>query len=403
MSKKTLLFVPFVLLGACANGGKTTTPQSDVQISAMHHLFSFRSLTGFGTFPVPGTAVLSTRSTLNLFADSTYTLTDSNGTSSPDRYALANDGTLSIYISGTPTLIYRGAYSLNGTQADLQFTDRVSTNSSPSVGLFYGTRIVSGQVELEGGWHLLSLHTVLAASNATLAYNNVGRGAHGGVAITAGAPGAQRTLSGTGVQSVGLTMAINLTFGGTIQNLLDANNVGDGSCNLDVSYTPDGQAVDDRPMLSAANDNIVFGLDSDESDGEAGVLFLVRKFDAPTTPVDSVRVLGTFLVGGHTLFVNPSNSGSDAFVGVVTLGQQNAFRLDATGSSGADFAYSGTYTLAADGGMTISIPATNETWFAAIDRNYNTFVFVDDVIESRSNSASELNLGFGVREKATTP
>ena len=63
--------------------------------------------------------------------------------------------------------------------------------------------------------------------------------------------------------------------------------------------------------------------------------------------------------------------------------------------------YVGTYTLAADGGMTISVNGTNETWFAAIDRSYNTLVFVEDFVETRTNNIPELDLRFGVREKTT--
>jgi hypothetical protein len=129
------------------------------------------------------------------------------------------------------------------------------------------------------------------------------------------------------------------------------------------------------------------------------MLFLVRKFDAPTTVVDGGLVVGRYLVGGHTIFVNPSNCGSDAFVGVVTLGVGNSFRLDATGANGADFAYSGNYTLAQDGALTNSINGTNETWHAVIDRGYRTLVFVDGFIEVRANNIPELNIGFGVREK----
>jgi hypothetical protein len=133
------------------------------------------------------------------------------------------------------------------------------------------------------------------------------------------------------------------------------------------------------------------------------MLLLVRKFDAPASPVDPTRVPGEFIAGGHTLFVNPSNPGSDAFTGVVTLASLSqgvgGFRLDAVGNNGADFAYVGTYTLSPDGAITVAISGTNETWFAAIDRSYQTLVFVDDFIEIRSNNTPELNLGLGVRRK----
>lgn len=398
-----LAVLPFVLLAtSCADGGEEDRPQSEVRFSATHHLFGFRSLRGFGTFPVPATAVLPDRGTLNLFDDSTYTVTRGSTTSAAERYALEDTGELSVFISGRgnePSVVFQGAYGrvgasglgVPGTSPDFVFTDRVSTPASPSVGVYVGTRILSGQVELEGTWHLLSLHAVFGQT--ILAPDNVGRGAHGGISIVAGAPGTVRTLSGTGLQG-----SSQLAFSGSIQNLL-TNGVGDGTCNLTVGYQVASQGVDDRVMQAAANGNVVFGLDEDESDGEAGLLFLVRKFDAPASPVDALRVPGTFLVGGHTLFVNPSNSGSDAFVGTVTLSAQGGFRLDAVGNSGQDFSYIGTWTLAQDGGITIAVSGTNETWFGAIDRSYNSFAFVDDFVEVRQNNIPELNLGFGVRKK----
>ena len=391
--KFVLVGMPLLLAG-CAEGGKEDRPQSEVLISASHHLFGFRSLGGFGTFPVTDDVIFVDRGILNLFDDSTYTITRSTGTSGADRYALENEGALGIFVSGSgsePSVVFRGAYGLSAPNAEFVFTDRVSTPNSPSLGMYFGTRVVAGQVEFEGGWHLLSLHAVF--DQTILSPDNVGRGAYGGLSITAGAPGTVRSISGTGTQGTS-----SVVFGGSIQNLLSTSGTGDGTTNLTVSYQVGSQAVDSRVMLAAATANMVLALD-DEADGEAGVLFLVKKFDAPATPVDSVRVPGRFLVGGHTLFVNPSNSGSDSFVGVVTLTAQGGFRLDATGSQGADFAYIGSYTLSQDGGMTVTISGTNETWFAAIDRGYQTLVFVDGFVETRSNNIPELNLGLGVREK----
>ena len=393
MRQRTHLPILF-LLAACADGGDEDRPQSEVKISATHHQFGFRSLRGFGTFPVPTEAINTDRGVLNLFDDSSYTVTRSSGTSSVQRYALETDGALSLFLTGSgnePSVVFRGGYSLVGSNPDYFFTDRVSTPGSPSIGMFFGTRIVNGAVELAGAWHVLSLHAVFGQT--LLSPDNVGRAAHGGVTIDVGNPGDVRAISGTGSQGTS-----GLVFGGTIQNLL-TNGTGNGQCNLTLSYQLNGQIADSRVMQSAATGNLVFGLDDDESDGEAGLLTMVRKFDAPAAPVDSVRVPGTFLVGGHTLFVNPSNSGSDAFVGQLTLTAQAGFRLDAVGSSGQDFSYIGTYTLAADGGLTISVNGTNETWFAAIDRSYNTLAFVDDFLETRANSTPELNFGFAVRLK----
>jgi hypothetical protein len=392
---KHLSIVPLLLMSACANGGEEDQPQSQVTVAASHHMFALRSLAGFGALPVATTAVVTESGLINLFDDSTYTVTQATGTSGADRYAIENDGAFTLFITGNsnePSTAFLGGYSLVANQPDYFFTDRVTTNNSPRIGMFFGTRVITGQVELEGGWHLLSLHTIFDQS--FLSPNSIGRGAHGAVSISAGAPGTVRTISGTGFQGTSA-----LTLGGSIQNLLDTNSAGDGSVNLTVSYQLAGQTADSRIIESAATPNVVFGLDKNNGDGEAGFFTMIRKFNAPTTPVDSVRVPGTFLVGGHTLFVNPSNPGSDTFVGTVTLTAQGAFRLDAVGSSGADFQYIGTYALAADGGMVISINGTNETWFAAIDLTYNTFAFIDDFEELRSNNTPELNFGFGVRRK----
>lgn len=392
---KRLWIVPVLTLASCADGGEEDSPQSEVTKNASHHMFALRSLAGFGTFPPPTSAVVTESAVLDLFDASTYTVTSATGTSGQDRYAIEEAGPFTIYVTGNatePSTAFLGAYSLVADQPDYFFTDRVSTSASLRIGLFFGTQIIAGQVELEGGWHVLSMHVIF--DQTILSPDNVGRGAHGAVSISAGDPGTQRTISGTGFQGTGA-----LTFGGTVQNLLDGNDEGDGSLNLSLSYQLDGQSADERIIESAANENVIFGVDKNNGDGEAGLVTMVRKFNAPTTPVDSVRVPGTFLVGGHTLFVNPSNPGSDSFVGTVTLSPQGGFRLDAVGNTGADFQYIGTYTLSQDGGMELSIEGTSETWFAAIDKTYNTFTFIDDFEESRPNNTPELNFGFGVREK----
>lgn len=387
-----LLVLP--VLGGCADGGDEDGPASEVLLNADHHMFGFRTLPGFGTFPVSANVAFSDRGKLNLFDDGKYTIVRPSGDNGTDRYALAKKGDFNLYVTGSnrdPSVVFRGAYSRNDSKAHYLFTDRVSTQSSQRIGLYYGMKVNPGQVELGGPWHVLSLHTVFGQT--LLSPDNVGRGAYGGVSITAGAAGTQRSISGTGTQGTS-----SVTFGGAIENVL-VNNTGDGTCNFTLSYQVGAQAADSRPMYAVANDNLVLALDADETDGEAGIAWLVRKFDAPATPVDPVRVPGKFYTGGHTLFVNPTNSGSDTFIGTVTLSSGGGFRLEAIGNQGVDFLYTGTYTLSADGSMTIAIQQTSETWFGAIDRDYNTFVFVDGFVESRSNNQPELNLAIGVREK----
>lgn len=392
-SRFLLLTLP-IAFTACAKGGGDERPQSEVQITASHHLFGFKSLAGFGSFPIVPEVVFTDRGVLNFFDDSSYTITRASGTSGKDTYAMAKTGDMTLYVTGAgrdPTVIFRGGYSLTTANADLFFTDRVSTSSSAALGLFVGTKVIPGQVELEGGWHALSMHVVFGQT--ILSPDNVARAAWGGVSIGAGAAGTVRTISGTGQQT-----AAPVTFGGSIQNLLQ-NGVGDGSCNLTVDYQLTGTPTDSRVFHAAAGPDLVVGLDADESDGEAGLLFLLRKHDAPATPADPQRVPGTFFIGGYTAFVNTGNPGSDVFVGVVTLSEAGGFRLDAIGNQGIDFSYTGIYTLLADGSMSIVIDGTDETWHAAIDREYKTFAFVDDFQEIRSNGSVELNLGFGIREK----
>jgi hypothetical protein len=398
----TRLLVPCLCaLGACADGGEDERPQSEVRIAADHHMFGFRSLSGFGTFPVKPESVNTDRGTLRLFDNSTYSIERATGTTGADRYAIDAKGNLSVFVTGSgrePSVLFRGAYAPTapiGTQNPVFFfTDRVSTPNSPSLGLYYGTRIVPGQTELEGAWHVLSLHTVF--NEVIQSPDNVARGASGAVSIGAGAPGAVRTISGTGLQGTS-----TVTFGGTIQNLLDNGGNGNGTCNLTLSYQLATGPADARVCLAAAGRDLVFAIDADETDGEAGLVLFVRKFDAPATPIDVTRLPGRFLVGGHTVFVNSANAGSDTFVGTLTLTSPNGFRLEAVGNQGIDFVYTGTFTVAADGGLTFAVSGTNETWFAAIDRDYTTIAFVDGFVESRSNNLPELNFAIGVREKST--
>ena len=171
---KHLWIVPVLTLTSCADGGEEDRPQSEVAVSASHHMFALRSQAGFGTFPPPTSVVVTESGLLNLFDQSTYTVTNANGTSGEDRYAIENNGAFTIFVTGNstePSTAFLGAYSLVADQADYFFTDRVSTNGSPRVGMFFGTRVITGQVELEGGWHVLSLHvmfdqTILSPSAA---------------------------------------------------------------------------------------------------------------------------------------------------------------------------------------------------------------------------------------------
>lgn len=394
-------------LASCADGGKEDRPQSEVQIGKQNHVFGFLTLRGFGAFPVSQSEAFTDHFRLDLFTDSTFTVIRGSHTGSPSSYALETTGALSLLNRGSgpePTVVFLGAYGLEpgpSAATDLFFTDRVSTPNSPEVGFYVGTRIVDGQVELGGAWHVLSLHAIFDETPTTPIpeANDIGRAAHGSIAIAPGAPGTSRPISGSGSESDDAGGPRFVSFGGSIKNVLTSGE-GDGTCELTLNYGTDARDVLAVATGNATLGNLVLGLDSEPDDDEAGLVFMVRQFDPPGASADPSKMDGRFLVGGHTLFVKPTNSGSDVFVGVVTLkepGEPDSFRLDAVGNQGIDFSYIGSYTLSPDGGMTISISGTTETWFAAIDRSYNTLVFVDDFVEVRN--IPELNIGFGVRRK----
>lgn len=401
---RTSVLFSSLFAAACADGGKTDTPASEVEIAANHHVLWFRSLPGFGAATQRPNAVNSGHAILGMAADSTYQLAfPNNTTSSKERYALANTALLSIYQTGSgrnPSTVFQGGYQRVGARPDLFFTDRVSAGNSTSIGLYYGARVVPGQDELGGAWHVFSAHVMMNPSTQTSA-RSVARMAYGEVTIADGAPGTARAISGTGLESGADPSTVPVTFSGSAQNLLDGQGQGDGRCNLTVGYTNSGVATDSRTFYAIAGTNLLFAVDEDESDTASGLLAMVRKFDAPATPADSVAIVGTYWVGGYTTFVNPTNAGSDAFVGQMVLSLGGGFRLDAVGYQGIDFAYTGTWTLAADGALTVNVNGNGgEAWHGAVARGHDSIFLVDPVVEVRSNNIPELNFMHCVRKRS---
>lgn len=403
-SLRVVVLFSSLFAAACADGGKTDIPASEVEIAANHHVLWFRSLPGFGTPSQRPAAVNSGHAILGMSADSTYRLTfPDNSVSGQERYALENTARLSIYQAGSgrnPSTVFQGGYQLVGVRPDLFFTDRVSAGNSPSVGLYFGTRVVPGQDELAGAWHLFSAHVMMNPPPQATA-RTVARFAHGEVTVAAGDPGTPRAISGTGFESGADPSTLPVTFSGSVQNLLDGNLQGDGRCNLTVGYTNTGVPTDSRTFFAVAGADLLFAVDEDETDSASGLLAMVRKFDAPATPADPTAVVGKYWVGGYTAFVNPTNAGSDAFVGQMELSTGGGFRLDAVGHQGIDFAYTGTWTVAADGGMTVTINGNGgESWRGGVARSYDTIFLVDPIVEARSNNIPELNFMHCVRRRS---
>lgn len=389
MSHRTTALLSMLLLTACAKGGSEDRPLSEVQISASHHLLSFRGLPGLTATQVQPSEIVSGQAMWNLSDNSTYTITQSTGTSSPRNYALETTGVLTVLVAPLDprqsTPVFRGAYGLAGNTGLFFFTDRLISADSQSLGLFWGSRVLPGMVDLSGDWHLFSLHVVFSSSMVPDA-DNIARAVGGSVTVDPGNPGDQLVLTGEGSESTNL----NLDLSGTIQDL------GNGEVNLALTYAQHALPAtgDDRAFVAAHGTNAVLALDLDESDGEAGLLALIRK---RTGVADPALLAGDFLTGGHTVFPNPTNPGSDAGLGVLSLTAAGAFRMEMTGSRNIDFHYQGTFTLDDDGLLTLSVAGTNETWLGAVDQDYNTIVIVDHVIEQRANDTPELNLFFALR------
>ncbi len=402
-STRLLALVPILVCAACAEGGSVETPASEVTLAANDHVMWFRSLPGFQAAATRPEAVNSGRALMAWTTESTYTLRflPDGIPTSPERYALEEVGTLAIYQTGSgrnPSTIFRGGYHIDATRPDLFFTDRVSAGNSPSVGLYWGLRAVPGQNELGGEHRLFSLHVMMQPS-AISTPRSVARAAYGDVTLSGGAPGELRTLTGTGFESGSDPSPVAVTFGGSAQDLLDGSSQGDGACNLTVDYTNAGSPTDARVFRGAANEDLLLAVDEDESDTASGLCCLVRKFDAPASPADPAQCIGVFVTGGHTCFVNPTNAGSDTFIGEIELSQGGAFRLDGVSHLGVDFAYTGTYTVADDGALTVTVNGTNETWHGAISRSYGTLVLLDATVENRANNTPELNLIYGIRKR----
>lgn len=408
------------LLAACAEGGESEVPTSEVIVAANHHLFWFRGLPRFNSVTERYDAVNSGSAILAMRDDSQYTLTTpaysspNSSTSNPQRYALANTAELNIYQSGgsrDPTILFQGGYQIlpqgAGNRPELFFADRVSYGNSLSVGLYAGTKVQPGQDELEGAWSMFSIHVMLA--DATIQTpRTVARTAYGNVTIAAGAPGTARAITGNGWESGSDPSEVPVAFSGSVTNVLDGQQQGTGRCLMTVGYTNTGSPTDTRILdYAAAGRDLLMGVDKDEetsTDTASGLTFMMRKFDTPATPADAAQAVGTYLVGGMTIWVNPTNPGSDGFVGELTLSSGTSFRMDAVGYQGIDFSYQGSYVVEQDGRLTLQVTGNGgETWRGAISRNYDTLMVIDPTVENRSNNRPEINYLMGVRKRTPPP
>jgi hypothetical protein len=286
----------------------------------------------------------------------------------------------------------------------LFFTDRYS-GTSGGIGIYYGHRIETTPHQLSGDWRLFSMHVMLDAVPQSTDPTTVGRGVFGTVTITP--TGSDYRVEGTAQETGPSQNLINITLGGPTANLRPQNLTADDWLDLELLY--DNSATPSlRPMLVSASPNMILALDpstrtaTSQTDDAAGMLCMMRKFaSAPS----SSNMVGTFLVGGHTLFVKPENPGSDAFVGELTLRSNLTWELIAEGRQGQQFEYSGTFASVPeqDGGLDFSVTSgpVVETWRGAISTTYDSLILLDPVAERRTATPtiSELNWMMGIRKR----
>ncbi|MCC6671694.1 MAG: hypothetical protein IT458_11570 [Planctomycetes bacterium] len=382
--RKTLstvsLLLPALFLG-CAKGEDTSRPTGEVKLAAEHHFFALTTEAKFAGFPVVATQTSSDRGILVMKDDSTYFVRRGTTESSSASYALSKNGQFSVLVtvaSNQPDARYMGGYGLEGNTNHLFFADRYTTTSANRVGLFLGVRRLTASFDLAGEWHLCSQHVIFAGSSLPDP-NNVARSAYGLIEVDS-----NRQITGTGSES----SRANLTFTGS------ATTFADGALNLTLRYR-DATGSDERAFLGAAGKNFVIALDADETDGETGLLMLVKK---RTGTISLADLAGDYHVGLHTVFINPSNCGSDAAVGTLTLSDQGGFRLECEGARGVDFTYTGTFTAANDGKLVFTVSGTNETWTGAVDQDNKTIAVIDNFVEQRQNNLPELNFIVALRK-----
>jgi hypothetical protein len=373
------------MLAACAKGGGNDRPASEVTIAASHQMFGSRGRPSFNKFPVDPAFMLSDVGTLTLANDSTYTVQQGSGTSAPQGYAIAKDATFTITVplAGRAPTHFIGAYSLEGDTLAYFFTDRFAPSATgDAVGLIWGTRHTGSMPDLEGDWHVFSLHVIFAPANSSQVAGNVGRAVGGTLSIDSAGD-----ITGSGKEST----TQDVTFTGS--SSVTAN----GAVTLELDYKI-GATTDTRGFAAGVSNTVILGLDEEETDGETGLVGLLRK---RTGTKDLTKLAGTYAVGMQTIFVNPVRAGIDAAYGSITFDETDGFELKATGQQNgqaAPFTYTGKYTLADDGTLVLTIPDTQETWMGAVDQDYKVLLIADNFVEVRTGSElPELNLVLGIR------
>ena len=374
-------------LPACSSGGKQNGLNGQIKLAANHYLFGMVARPSFGHFPTVAADVETVDGRFFMKDTGRYELRLASGTLlSESEYALDPDGKFSIAVpTSTQTVVYGGAYGLEGQSGDIVLTDRLGSG----IGLYVGTALVQGNPDLPamvGNWHVFTLHAVLAPAGSVPDEDSVGLAFGGTIALAA-----DGSFTGTGVESENGNISVR-------GDPNDFQAFADGRFALEMLYDPPTRPDYQRGFVAGGTTRFVAGVDEDSggTDGAAGTVLLMRHRTAAYAAAD---LAGKYRLGMQTLFIRSDASGSDSALGELELTATGDFRIDATNNQGVDFSYTGTFVAAADGTLTFTVTGTTETWRGAFDDGYDTVVFVDPFKEVRANLQKELNLGVALRPK----
>lgn len=382
LHRRTVLLATSLLLFACAEGGKQDRIQSEVKISADHHMFAFKGEQAFPQFPIRGEDLQVESGILSFNDQSLWTLDGQAGS----RYELAKTGALVFRVPNgrNADLVFPGGYGLSGDTGLFFFADI----TKPKVGLFFGAKTVRATSNVTGDFHVFSL-LVLTTGNAVVDPDNVARAFAGSITTdTAG-----MVTAGAGVESTGATLSLT----GDLRAFNDGSvevglSLDTGTTRTPRSFTAAAAVTQSQPVTTS----VLIGHETADNDA-AGLIALVRKRDGRANLTD---LAGEYWLGAVTLFANPTNAGTEGSYGTLTLTSTGGWRVDARDSR-TTYRLSGAFEIDADGTMRITNNATREEWKGAFDQDYQTVVFVDNDLTGTSATRPELNLFVALRKASS--
>lgn len=370
-----------ILASSCSEGGDEDRPIGEVQIARDHHIAAILGRISFAQFPVDPAEVDPFDGFFEMREDGNYSLRSAGSQLIEDQYALEMDGELAVVQrrNNASSLVYRGAYGLEGETGNVFFTDRVTDR----VGLFVGVPRVTGAADpaaIAGDWRLHTLSVIYPGTNTVASVNNVGRAFVGTATIAT-----DGTFTGSGSES--LSPAAALPISGSLTAFQD------GAFTSQVDF---GSSA--RDYAGGGGPSLIVLADDSESAGGAGLAVWMRE---RTGAIDLTALAGIYDIGAWVLRVNPNESGFDSLYGSIEFTAGGAFRIASRDNMGDPSDYEGTFSATDQGALTLNAttPVPAEAWLGTVDQGYDTIVFVDNRLTNGENPVA-LRMFVAVRRKS---